>query len=248
MKQKLLAFMLLLPTLSLAQGICKSDVLLNRQGHAVPLGSVLVCPPDSTGSPPCNSGTKSTLYSSPSLGSTITNPLTTDNDGRFAFCVATAGLYVIQSTYAGQSVTNTMYMVSPGDTAFGVLTFPGFSDDGATTGYVGTVTASRSATLTAIHVRANTPWTACSAAGTVSLYGKPQTTSESRHLLASLLVQAASHPSSQTSLHYTSSADAPGLSVPLTAGDELQLWWAPATSCAQYASGILVTADYEGTR
>ena len=241
----LLLLVIALPIALFAQGTCKSDFLINRQGHAVPQATIYVCL-NTASSTPCTP--QAVIYSDPGLTSTVTQPLVTDNFGRYSFCVATAGRYMLQTNDAGVVDTNTLYVVSPGDTAPGVLTSQPYTDDGVTVGYLGSLTVPRNATVTAIHARANVPWTACTSAPVVTVYGKPQTTGETRHLFTALTIQAAAHPSSQTSLHYFTSGDATALVIPVLAGDELQLWWTPATGCAQYGSGIIITLDYEGSR
>lgn len=246
MKQRIAVLVLLLSALpALGQGYCKSDVVQNRNGNAVPQSQIYICTPLGTGTP-CTPQVP--IYSDPGLTSLITQPMTADNLGKFAFCTATAGRYQQQIFFAGAWTTDTKYVVPAGDTVPGVFVSSSFADDGATSGVAALITVPRLATLTAVHLRAVFPWMACTTSPILYIYGRSQNAGETDHLYATLTIQGAIHPAGQTSQHYFANADLTGLNVAVAAGDELKLFWKPAATCSQYGSGIVVSINYEGSR
>jgi hypothetical protein len=223
-------------------GICKSDIVFNRFGHGIPQASVRVCTRVASGNP-CTPTLS--LYSDIGLTTPITNPVTADNDGRYSFCTS-PGQYQAQITGAGAMTQDNNYLVANGDTASGTWEAPAFSDDGATNGIVWYFKASRTATITGVHVRANTPWTACSASPDVKLYAPPTVTTEHSHIIAAVQIAATAHPSGHTSQNYFLNSDVNGLTYQVNAGDELFLFFDHGLTCSQFGAGIVVSVTYEG--
>lgn len=240
-----IALALLVSAGAFAQTTCKSDVVQNQYGHSVPQATIYIGLNTCTGTP-CTPLAQ--LYSDVGLTSPITQPITTDNMGKFAFCVAAPGRFTEQVTFNSLTTTDTKYIVAPGDTVPGVWVSPPFTDDGSTSGTFGLITIPRNATITGVHLRAVKPWTACSSSPSVAVYGHPQNTGESAHLFATLTVQGGVHPSGQTSQHYFTNSDLTNLAVAVLAGDELKLQWSPASGCSAYGDGIIVSINYEGSR
>lgn len=109
--KKILLILILLPSLSYAQGVSHTNIALyNSNGNAriVPSAVITVCAANNT-SIPCSAPLASTLFKDFLLSVPITNPFNADFNGNYTF-MAAPGNYTV--TMTGVGITGSTYQLS----------------------------------------------------------------------------------------------------------------------------------------